>query len=293
MNSHQLNFPEATDRATKWAIWRFSIVSPLFSAPPAAGELGPRLSQLAATVWEHPLNRRPVQVSASTIERWYYRARNVANPIEALRRKTRRDQGQQPKMPDALAKALRRQHADHPTWSMQLHHRNLIVLAEQEPNLGPVPSYSTIRRFLKQAKLRRQLRKPFQLGEAEAADRHEARETRSYEVTHVNGLWHADFHQGRIRVLNESGVWCTPCMLAFIDDRSRFICHAQWYSEQTARVVAHGLSLAICRAGLPRELLTDNGREFTATEITCGLTRLSIRQHCTQPYSPQQKSWVS
>ena len=37
----------------------------------------------------------------------------------------------------------------HQGWSVQLHHDNLAALAETQPDLEPVPSYPTLRRFLK------------------------------------------------------------------------------------------------------------------------------------------------
>jgi putative transposase len=39
--------------------------------------------------------------------------------------------------------------AAHKSWSIQLHHDNLIALAETKPELKPVPSYPTLRRFMK------------------------------------------------------------------------------------------------------------------------------------------------
>jgi putative transposase len=55
------------------------------------------------------------------------------------------------------------------------------------------------------------------------------RETRSYEVTHVHGLWHLDFHEGSRPILTPSGQWQKPQLLGVLDDRSRLCCHLQWY----------------------------------------------------------------
>jgi hypothetical protein len=41
--------------------------------------------------------------------------------------------------------SLQSQYAAHPSWTAQLHRDNLEAAAKQEPNLRPVPSYSTIR----------------------------------------------------------------------------------------------------------------------------------------------------
>jgi hypothetical protein len=115
-----------------------------------------------------------------------------------------------------------------------------------------------------------------------------ARETRSYEVTHVHGLWHLDFHEGSRPVLVASGEWQKPQLLGVLDDRSRLCCHLQWYLDETAEALIHALSQAFQKRGLPRALLTDNGAAMLAAETTEGLERLGIVHHTTLPYSPEQ-----
>ncbi|MBK6462445.1 MAG: transposase family protein [Myxococcales bacterium] len=78
-----------------------------------------------------------------------------------------------------------------------------------------------------------------------------------------------------------------PQLLAFMDDASRLICHAQWYLDQTSEAWAHGLSQAMLKRGLPRALLTDNGSAMMAAESTEGLARLD-RAPQTLPYTPEQ-----
>jgi len=65
-----------------------------------------------------------------------------------LRRKRRGDAGAQASMTPALREALLAQYAAHKSWSAQLHRDNLAALAEARPELRPVPSYATVRRFL-------------------------------------------------------------------------------------------------------------------------------------------------
>jgi hypothetical protein len=114
------------------------------------------------------------------------------------------------------------------------------------------------------------------------------RETRSYEVTHVHGLWHLDFHEGSRPVLTAGGQWQKPQALGVLDDRSRLCCHLQWYSDETAEALIHGLSQAFHKRGLPRALLTDNGAAMIAAETVEGLERLGVVHHTTLPYSPEQ-----
>jgi transposase InsO family protein len=123
-------------------------------------------------------------------------------------------------------------------------------------------------------------------GALAAAARLDAREVRSYEADYVNGLIHWDCHVGSRKVLTSRGTWQTPVLFGVLDDRSRLACHLQWYFAENAENIAHGLSQAMQKRGLPRAAMSDNGAAMTATEITEGLARLGILHQTTLPYSP-------
>jgi transposase InsO family protein len=125
-------------------------------------------------------------------------------------------------------------------------------------------------------------------GEQGAAARQAAREVRSFEARHVHGLWHLDFHQARVRVLDEAGRWHQPVALAILDDCSRLCCHLQCYLAETAECLVHGLTQAVLKRGLPRALLTDNGAAMLAEETREGLARLGIVHETTLPYAAYQ-----
>jgi transposase InsO family protein len=274
----------------RWAHLRFAVVGPLLACPPSPGQLQEQLAELAETLWQHPVSGQPVRFAVSTIQRWYYQARNSPDPLAALRRKVRRDRGQQQALGPPLGEALRQQYAAHPSWSYQLHRDNLAVLVAEQPGLGPLPSYASLRRYMVSHGWRRRRRLPASRREGErlAEQRREARETRSFEAEYVGGLWHLDFHQGSRKILTVDGQWVRPVLLAILDDRSRLLCHAQWYLGETAESLVHGLSQAFLKRGLPRALLTDNGSAMIAAETTQGLRRLAIVHHTTLAYSPHQ-----
>jgi transposase InsO family protein len=269
------------------------VIGQLLAAPPAKGALRAEISKLAAREWRHPVSGEPVRFGASTIERWLYRARREHHdPVAILRRKRRQDAGQQDAMGAALRQALLAQYLAHKSWSAKLHCDNLVALAERQPELQPVPSYSTVRRFLATHGMhkRRPLTTRQTAGAMIAQVRLEEREVRSYEAEHVGALWHWDFHHGSRKVLTARGEWQTPFLLGILDDRSRLACHLQWYLAETAENVAHGLSQAIQKRGLPRAAMSDNGAAMTAAEISEGLARLSILHQTTLPYSPYQNA---
>jgi transposase InsO family protein len=267
----------------RWARLRLQIIGTLLASPPAEGELSARIAELACRTWKHPTSGGTVQYSAKTIERWYYAARGEQDPFRALERKVPKQAGTHPAIGGALAEALRVQHRNHPRWSYQLHHVNIVALAREDPRLGIVPSYVTVRRFMQAEGLLRYRRK-----KRRDDNTFVPREMRSYEVTHVHGLWHLDFHEGSRAISTAEGVMTKPKLLGVLDDHSRLCCHLQWYLDETAEALIHGFCQALQKRGLPRALLTDNGSAMLAAETTEGLERLGITHHTTLPATPEQ-----
>ena len=118
---------------------------------------------------------------------------------------------------------------------------------------------------------RRRLPKTQTAAAEAAAHRLESHEVRSFEAEHTLALWHLDFHHGSHKVLTRSGQWMPPLLLGVIDDRSRLICHLQWYLDETAETLVHGVCQAFQKRGLPRALMTDNGAAMQADEFRQGL----------------------
>jgi putative transposase len=274
----------------RWARLRFSIVGPLLAAPPARGQLQSELQRLAAKQWRHPITGQPIRFGLSTIQRWYYASRSEKmDPVGVLRRKIRKDAGQQSSLNADLRRILEKQYEAHKQWSHQLHCDNLRVVVGENPAWGRMPSYSSIRRYMKSRGLiRRKVASRKTPGVERAEARLQTREVRSFESEYVGGLWHLDFHSGSLKILTEEAEWIQPVLLAIMDDHSRLVCHAQWYLRETAENLVHGLGQAFLKRGLPRSLMTDNGSAMIAGETRKGLQRLGIVHALTLPYSPHQ-----
>jgi putative transposase len=143
------NERDESGREEKWAHFRFGVIGPLLAAPPDRGELRQELEILAGKKWRHPVTAQWVQFGLSTIERWYYLALGESrDPVGVLGRKIRQDCGTHPSLSVELRGELLEQYRQHPSWSYQLHTDNLAVLAEQN-KLGAMPSYPSVRRFMK------------------------------------------------------------------------------------------------------------------------------------------------
>ena len=275
---------DTTPRSERWARFRFAVIGALLADPPADGELRLRLDELAARAWTHPISGKQTRFGFSTIERWYYRARAEDDPVAVLRRKVRRDADTSRRMTSAMAAALIEQYRHHPSWSYRLHAENLRAHIAEVSLPGVPPSDSTVRRFMKHRGFVRLPRR----GKRSKG----THETRSYEKAYVNALWHIDFHVGSRPVLLADGTWQKPQLFACVDDRSRLVCHAQWYLSECTHTVVHGLTQAIHKRGLPRALMSDRGTAELSGEVLEGLQKCGIDSCPTASRSPEMNAKV-
>lgn len=276
-----------------WAVFRLSVVGGLLARPPEKGHLKKALSDLAKATWKHPIHGGYVSFSFKTIERWYYAARDSDNPVEVLATKLRCDRGGRMIVGTKLEELLTSQYRDHPSWSKILHHKNLGALVEKHYDISQLPSYSTLKRYMKEkgmvrVRKKRGIDRP---GARQSAARFQQKETRLYEACAPGVLWHLDGHASKsIQVLDEHGSWITPCAIVNIDDHSRLICHMQWYSVENSRYLVHSTIQAMQKRGLPWELMSDNGRAMKSAEFTRGLNSLSVQHDLTAPYTPEHNA---
>jgi transposase InsO family protein len=82
---------------------------------------------------------------------------------------------------------------------------------------------------------------------------------RRWERSRAMELWQMDV-VGGVRLADGS----EAKIVSGIDDHSRFVVSARVVARATARPVCDALELAIARHGVPEQLLTDNGKVFTA-----------------------------
>ena len=275
------------DHAEAIALFRSEIVGSLTRRELDRGDLSQALLELSQQRFRPPRAKSTKTYSVTTLERWYYAARRAGDPLVALSDRRRMRAGRFPSLSAQAEAALLAQYREHPGWTVQLHYDNLkVVLAGHA-----LPSYPTVRRFFRARGMqRRRAPRRGSDGAVAARDRLEQREVRSFEMEHIGALWHLDYHHGSRRVLTRDGQWLQPFLMCIMDDRSRLVCHAQWYLDESACSLVHALTQAILKRGLPRALMSDNGAAMLAGETTNGLARLGVVHQTTLPYSPYQNA---
>ncbi len=270
-----MNRKKSDDLAYQKGIFRFSVLSDLLGAPPDKGKLKAELRELAKKKHRRPWDGVEVSISLRTLERWYELSRTASRPTEKLQPKIRSDKSKSRQLSEEHKSWMILERQRHPSWSVQLLYDNLVEV----PTKMPVPSYTTVLRFMRQKGLVQKVHSKL----------HRSRkEVRSFEVEFVGELFHMDFHKGKRMIIDTDGILKTPICMAIIDDRSRLACHVQWFLNETTEVLCHGLTQAILKRGLPRGFYTDNGAAMKGEELIEGLDILGIKKSTTLPYAPYQ-----
>ena len=112
-----------------------------------------------------------------------------------------------------------------------------------------------------------------------------------YVAKMVGQIWLTDLHQIEdLVVLDASGnkVYIKQYIVAFLDDRSRFIIHASIVLNKESTTIAKELEAALTKASPSARLIIDNGGEFVGTPFQDVLAKHGIKDWRTQPYTPQQ-----
>lgn len=114
--------------------------------------------------------------------------------------------------------------------------------------------------------------------------------TRTFERANPNDLWQTDIMtfmlKGQYRVY----------VIGFLDDNSRFITAWGLYRFQTTANVQEVFRAGIEKHGMPKEVLSDNGRQYHSwrgkSQFTDMLTKLGIRHIRSRPYHPQTQGKI-
>ena len=106
---------------------------------------------------------------------------------------------------------------------------------------------------------------------------------RFFERSTPNQMWQTDIFTFRLGGKN-------AYLIGFIDDHSRYIVGLDLFRSQTAEHVLEVYRTAVGEYGVPKELLTDNGRQYTAwhgkTRFEQELQKDRVHHFRSQPHHP-------
>ncbi len=234
-------------KAEKIALFRYGLIAPLVLESLPRGELTRRAQEIAARHYEIPHSER-TSVSVDTLLEWALRYRNGG--FEALALQARLDRGQLHTVTPQLADLIERLKRENP------HRTGATLLRELALSSGqnePAISASTLYRFLKQRGLsEKQLLAP---------PAH-----KKFEAEHSNQIWQSDMLFGPY-VQRPGGGKIQAYLHATLDDASRLIPHAQFYTSQGLDACLDCLRQAIAARGLPVRLYMDNAKIYRGQQL--------------------------
>lgn len=204
----------------------------------------------------------PRQFTWRTISTWYYRYKNYG--VTGVTTKVRSDKGKTRKItPEELLEAInqvlpffvKKRYTKFDLYRMCI--EKGILRKEQ---LAPTTFY----RFTREYDL--------------LNDEIEHNKKRlAFAMEHANDLWQADTMFGPY--VKKDGKPRQTKLIAFIDDASRVICHAQFFFNENIDSLITAIKAAFYKRGMPRQLYVDNGSIYCSQEITliCARTGCILR----------------
>ena len=220
-----------------------------------------------------PVSEVAVRYGVSRRSVYAWRNRYAAGGIDGLRDVSRRPRTSPSRLPaevEALVCELRRAH---PRWGARR-----IAFEAAQRGIGRAPSRATVHRVLERNGM-----------VVPQAQRHKRKYKRWQRETPM-ALWQLDLVGG---IYLADGRECK--MLSGIDDHSRFVVCAAVLAVPSGRAVADAFTAAMRTYGVPSEVLTDNGKQFTGRFTKPRPAEVLFERVCrehgitaklTGPYSP-------
>lgn len=255
------------------AVFRYSVISDLVYAKSVGSQTLSDLIQLKANrQWVIPHSERTT-ISATTIRRWL--TSYMANQdIHSLHPRKRADNGGNRLIDEETAATLIEARKAY----RKLPITELIHMMEKKGVLPPCndPSLSTYYRFFKKHR--------------DLIERPEKKDRRRFEADYPNDIWQSDaMHGPKVRI---DGKQIKTYLIAFIDDHSRIIPNAVFYTRESLANFLSALKGALLMRGIPRKLYVDNGPTFRSNHLAYTAAALQINLIHARPYSPQGKGKI-
>ena len=109
---------------------------------------------------------------------------------------------------------------------------------------------------------------------------------RRFQRASRNSLWQSDIKFGPY--INGRQVY----LVAFIDDCTRFVLHAEFYPVLDATIVEDAFRQALVKSGAPRRVYFDNGKQYRTKVMERACAKLDIRLLFARPYAAESKGKI-
>ncbi len=256
------------------ALFRYGVLGELVHLPPGTKGLYGRIKEKAAIDYKIPGTSR-TRVAPETIRTWLKLYRNGS--FDALRPKPRRDLGKTRSLSQEVADILVSIKEEHRKFSVPL----VIKAARAD---GRVPKEvalppSSVHRLLSRHGLMKKEVPPV------------SKDHRRFTFEKAGDMWMSDVMHGPSVYVDGKRKHKTY-LIAFIDDASRIITHAEFALSENTQSLLPVLKKATMRRGIARRLYVDNGSAFRSKQLELVCAKLGTTLIHAKAYHPQAKGKV-
>ncbi len=257
------------------AAFRFGVIHDLVNRMDMGrGEPERLLREKCSRKWNIPFSAK-THIGRTTILRWMQRYKSSGARIESLYPSERRDQGKSRVLDEETVLSLVNLRREFPRLRLaglieKMYERNL---AGAGVKLYP----STVYRILcRHGVMKREGQGP--------------EDRRKFEAELANDIWQSDvMHGPRVKVDDKMR---KAYLIAFLDDHSRLIPHAEFYLSENLECYMNAFEKALLKRGLPRKLYTDNGSAMRSHHLEHVCASLGVALVLARPYKPQGKGKI-
>jgi len=256
------------------ALFRFGVISDLVCSRLDSGEMTGLIRRKSEQRWQIPHSDR-TRISESTIRRWVRLYEQSGRQLSSLYPATRSDRGRSRRVDEETILSLVRLRKEMPALPV-----NRLLVEMEKRKLcppGQCISLSTAYRILKQEGLSGP-----QAGIKE--------DRRRFEAEYPNDIWQSDVMHGP--QVEGKGKKRKAYLIAFLDDHSRLLPHAEFYLSERLSSWLDAFRQALLFRGVPRKLYVDNGAAFRSRHLERICASLGIALVHTPPYTPQGRGKI-
>lgn len=257
------------------ATFRFGLIGDFVTGVKLSyGEKEKLLKEKTSRSYVIPHSERTT-VSRTTLIEWINLYKVNGFRLDGLYPKIRSDKGSYRQMRPGIYEAIKELKEEQPDLTVPMTIKRL--QQQKKIDLDEKINLTSIYRFLKKQNSQ-------SLNTKKNSDR------LRFEAEYSNQIWQSDvMHGPKIEVdgINKKSYLC-----AIIDDHSRMITHAEFYTSESLENLKDCLKKAIEKRGLPQKFYVDNGSCYSAINLQQITALLGIALIHARPYTPQGKGKI-
>jgi hypothetical protein len=251
------------------ALFKYSLIAPLVTKTYTQKSAKDYLEEITARVHDTPRGKR--EYAPATLKGWLRLYRK--HGIDGLYPKVRSDKGKLRKLPEQAKDFIVSAKKDNPVRTARSIYQELIA----KGYLGFEDiSLSSIQRFISKANITRKKLEPLDM--------------KAFEFEFPNECWQSDVSLGPYLTLD--GKKRKTYIIAFLDDATRLIVHAEAFFNENFLSLLSAFKKAVGKRGVPKKLFVDNGKIYKSKQMEFICASLGTVLAFARPFRPEAKGYV-